>query len=99
VSGSTSAEWIAGSPEICSRTCSPAQLANFGTMGFTNAEAAVAGGADQPTSAFTDNSGPHEIICETSRGIVRAQPLALGSGGNNFTMTWKHDWSSLTGHR
>lgn len=88
----SSAEWIAESPEICSgRRCSLAELADFGTMGFTNAEAAVGGGADQPISSFTASSGPHEIVCETSTGTVRAQPSALGSGGNNFTMTWEHD--------
>jgi hypothetical protein len=86
-----SAEWIAESPEICSFTCRLAQLSDFGTMSFTGAEAAVGGGADQPVSAFTDNGGPHEIICETSNGTVRAQPSALGSGGTSFSMTWKHD--------
>jgi hypothetical protein len=87
----SSAEWIAESPEICSITCRLAQLSDFGTMNFTSAEAAVGGGADQPVSAFTDNGGPHEIICETSTGTVRAQPSALGTGGTSFSMTWKHD--------
>jgi hypothetical protein len=87
----SSAEWIAESPEICSFTCRLAQLADFGTMSFTGAEAAVGGGADQAVSAFTTNGGPHEIVCETSSGTVRSQPSALGSGGTSFSMTWKHD--------
>lgn len=85
----SSAEWIAESPEICSSRCTLAKLARFGTMGFTSASAAT-GGSSEPISAFTYDGGPHEIICETSGGTVRAQPSALGSGGNNFTMTWKH---------
>lgn len=87
----SSAEWIAESPEICSFTCRLAQLSDFGTMSFTSSEAAVNGGADQAISAFTTNGGPHEIVCETSGGVVRSQPSALGSGGTSFSMTWEHD--------
>lgn len=87
----SSAEWIAESPEICRFRCTLAQLADFGTMGFTNAEAAVGGGADEPISSFTYGGGPHEIVCVTSSGTVRDQPSVLGSGGNSFTITWKHD--------
>jgi hypothetical protein len=86
-----SAEWIAESPEICSFFCSLAQLADFGTMGFTNAEAALSGGADQPISAFTASSGPHNITCVTSSGTVRDSSSALSSGGTAFTIAWKHD--------
>ncbi len=87
----SSAEWIAESPELCrAHRCSLAQLADYGSVGFTSAEAA-AGGTDQPISAFTADGGPHEIICETSSGFVREQPSALGSGGDNFTITWEHD--------
>ena len=88
----SSAEWIAESPEICSRTCTLAQLADFGTVGFTNSDAEVTGqSSPQPISSFTYDGGPQEIICETSNGTVRDEPSALGSGGNNFTITWKHD--------
>jgi hypothetical protein len=87
----SSAEWIAEAPEICSYTCSGASLANFGTMSFTNAEAATGGGSDEPISSFTTDNGPHEIIMTTSSGTTtRAQPSALGSGGNNFSIAWKH---------
>lgn len=86
----SSAEWIAESPEICNGSrCSLAKLADFGTVGFTSATAAT-GGSQEPISYFTADGGPHEIVCETSSGTVRAQPSALGSGGNNFTVTWKH---------
>jgi hypothetical protein len=85
----SSAELIAESPEICSSSCSLAQLADFGTVSFSNAEAAVSGGAAQPFSAFTYDSGPHEIVMDTNNGTVRAQPSSLAS--NTFSVTWKHD--------
>ncbi len=84
----SSAELIAESPEICSLTCRLAQLADFGTVHFTNAEAAVSGGTAQPFSAFTYASGPHEIVMETSNGTVRAQPSSLATSA--FSITWKH---------
>jgi hypothetical protein len=87
-----SAEVIAESPEVCllGIFCHIVQLTNFGTADFSNAQAAVNGGADQPFSAFTADSGPHEIIGETSSKIVKAQPSALSPGGDAFTVTWKH---------
>jgi hypothetical protein len=86
----SSAEWIAESPEICSFFCRTAQLSNFGTVNFTGADAAVSGGADQPVSSFTADGGPHEIVGETSTGTVRAQPSALSTSGNAFSIAWKH---------
>jgi hypothetical protein len=88
----SSAELIAESPEICNFLfCRLAQLSDFGTVNFTGADAAVSGGADEPFSSFTADSGPHEIVAETSTGTVRAQPSALSSSGNAFSIAWKHD--------
>jgi hypothetical protein len=87
----SSAEWIAESPEICSRRCTLAQLSDFGAVNFSNSEAAVSGGAVQPISSFTSDSGPHEIIATTSNGTVRAQPSALGASGTSFSIAWRHD--------
>lgn len=89
----SSAELIAESPEICGLGgCTLASLANFGTVPFTGAQAAVAGGPDQPFSSFTSASGPHEIVGETSTGTVRAQPSALSpsAGGDAFSIAWEH---------
>lgn len=86
----SSAEWIAESPEICSRRCTLAQLSDFGTVNFSNSDAA-AGGAVSPISSFTYDNGPHDIIATTNSGTVRAQPSALGSGGSSFSITWHHD--------
>ena len=86
----SSAEWIAESPEICSR-CTLAELTDFGTVNFNNSEAAVVGSADQPISSYTTDSGPHDIIATTTSGTVRAQPSALASSGTGFSIAWKHD--------
>jgi hypothetical protein len=87
----SSAEMIAESPEICTLIfCHLAQLSNFGTANFSNVQAAVNGGADQPFSAFTADSGPHDIVATTSSGTVRAQPSALSASGNAFSIAWKH---------
>ncbi|MGO9881394.1 MAG: G1 family glutamic endopeptidase [Solirubrobacteraceae bacterium] len=86
----SSAEWIAESPEICSRRCTLAQLSDFGTVNFSKSEA-TAGGTVQPISSFTYDSGPHDIIATTNSGTVRAQPSALGAGGSSFSIAWNHD--------
>jgi Peptidase A4 family len=84
----SSAEAIAESPEICSFYCSLAPLANFGTMSFNGVQAAVNSGQNAPFGTYTADSGPHEIISETSNGTVKAQPSALS--GTTFSETWKH---------
>jgi hypothetical protein len=86
----SSAELIAESPEICSVRCKLAQLADFGTVNFSNAQAAVSGGSAEPFSSFTSDSGPHEIVMDTSNGTVRAQPSALNNG-EAFSIAWEHD--------
>jgi hypothetical protein len=87
-----SAEWIAESPSLCNIfRCTLAQLANFGTVTFTNAQAAISGGTAQPISSFTASGGPHNITCVTSNGTtVRDSSSSLASGGAGFTTTWKH---------
>lgn len=88
----SSAELIAEAPEICGYfSCRLAELANFGTINFTNAEAAVSGGGDEPFSDFTYNSGPHDIIAESTTGTVKAKPSPLSASGNAFSIAWKHD--------
>jgi hypothetical protein len=87
----SSAELIAESPEICGVTCKLAQHSDFGTVKFSAAQAAVNGGADAPFSTYTADSGPHDIIAETSNGTVRAQPTSLSANGKAFNIAWKHD--------
>lgn len=86
----SSAEWIAESPSLCNASsCTLAKLTDFGIVHWTGAEAAV-GGALEAVSSFTADSGPHKIIKETSGGVTEAQPSALGSTGETFSITWKH---------
>lgn len=86
----SSAEVIAEAPESCfgSFFCELDPLANFGTISFSNVQAAVNGGPDEPFDSFTADSGPHDIIAETSNGTVKAQPSTLSATG--FSDTWKH---------
>ncbi len=74
-----SAEWIAEAPSSSSGVL---PLANFGTMSFTNS---TANGV-----SISSNPNPDELVMETSGGTVKAQPSALGSGGNSFSVTWHH---------
>jgi hypothetical protein len=84
----SSAEWVAEAPEICSFIfCRLASLTNFGTVAFTNGAAAT-GGADAAISTFTYDSGPHDIIMETSSGASKAVPSLLAGG--SFAVTWEH---------
>jgi hypothetical protein len=87
----SSAEWIAEAPDTCLLIfCSNAHLSNFGTVAFSSSEAAT-GGALQPVSSFTTNSGPHDITMTTSSGVTRAQPSALTANGTGFSDTWHHN--------
>ena len=87
----SSAEWIAEAPDTCLLVfCSNAHLSNFGTVTFSSSEAAT-GGALQPVSSFTTNSGPHDITMTTSSGVTRAQPSALTANGTGFSDTWHHN--------
>lgn len=87
----SSAEWIAEAPDTCLLVfCANAHLTNFGAMNFSNSEAAT-GGALQPVSSFTTDSGPHDITMTTSSGVTRAQPSALTSNGEGFSDTWHHN--------
>lgn len=87
----SSAEWIAEAPDTCILIfCANTKLTNFGTVNFSNAAAAT-GGALQPVSSFTTNSGPHDITMTTSSGVTRALPSALTSNGEGFSDTWHHN--------
>jgi hypothetical protein len=87
----SSAELIAEAPDICSAVCTNAKLTDFGTVNFSNVDAAVGGAAADPFSAFTAGGGPQEITMTTETGTTRAQPSALSSSGSAFSDTWKHN--------
>lgn len=73
-----SAEWIAEAP---SGSGGVLPLANFGTVSFSSCTANGVG--------ISSNPNVDEIVMETSGGVVKAQPSGL-SGGNAFSVAWKH---------
>jgi hypothetical protein len=76
----SSAEWIAEAPTGSSGV---EPLAKFST--WTDASSAVTEGSTAGViSSFTDD----EITMITSSGATEAQPSALNSAGNGFTVTW-----------
>jgi hypothetical protein len=78
----SSAEWIAEAP---SGNFGVYPLTNFGTWNATNAIVSRAGGAADPVSSFNDS----EISLIDSSGLTQAQPSALSSSGNAFSVTWQ----------
>jgi len=77
----TSAEWIAEAP---SGSSGVEPLAHFST--WTDSGSTVTQGSTSGViSSFTDD----EITMVNSSGAVKAQPSALNSGGNGFSVTWE----------
>jgi hypothetical protein len=76
----SSAEWIAEAP---SGESGVYPLTDFGTVSFSGATV-TEGSTSGTISSFTDD----EITMETSSGATEAQPGALNSSGNAFSVTW-----------
>jgi len=79
----SSAEWIAEAP---SSSGGILPLANFGTVSFS-ASTATIGGTTGTIGSF--GTAVQQITMVTSSGAVKAQPSALSSGGDSFSVTWK----------
>jgi hypothetical protein len=80
----SSAEFVAEAPSDCSILyCNPLPLSNFGTATFFNASAANGSGQLKPISAFS--SAAIEMV---DNGVTLAQPGALNSTGNGFTVKY-----------
>jgi hypothetical protein len=77
----TSAEWIAEAPSGSSGVYPLAQFGTWAASGSAVTEGSTAG----TISSFTDD----EITMVDSSGAVEAQPSALNSGGNGFSVTWE----------
>ncbi len=77
----SSAEWIAEAPSGSSGVY---PLTDFGTVSFSGATV-TEGSTSGVISSFTDD----EITMVTSSGAVEAQPGALNSSGNGFSVTWE----------
>ncbi len=73
-----SAEWVAEAPAGPSGTL---PMANFGTVRFTNCTA----------NGVAIGSNPNvDPITMLSKGVTKARPSGLSSGGTSFTVTWRH---------
>jgi Peptidase A4 family len=82
----SSAEFIAEAPSDCNILyCDPLPLSNFGTATFFNSEAADGSGQLKPISGFGGNDAAIEMV---QNGTVLAQPGALSSTGNGFSVKW-----------
>jgi hypothetical protein len=77
----SSAEWIAEAPTGSSGI---EPLTNFGTWSDSGSST-TEGSTSGTISSFTDD----EITQVDTSGNVQAQPSALNSSGNAFTVTWK----------
>jgi len=77
----SSAEWIAEAPSGSSGIY---PLTDFGTVSFSGASV-TEGSTSGVISSFTDD----EITMVTSSGAVEAQPGALNSSGNGFSVAWE----------
>jgi hypothetical protein len=77
----SSAEWIAEAPSGSSGIY---PLADFGTWTETGASV-TEGTTSGVISSFTDD----EITMVDNSGLVKAQPGALNSSGNGFSVTWE----------
>jgi len=76
----SSAEWIAEAP---SGSSGVEPLAKFSTWTSANSDV-TEGSTSGVISSFTDD----EITMDTSSGATEAQPSALNSSGNSFSVTW-----------
>jgi hypothetical protein len=95
----TSAEWIAEAPSVCSgpAQCHVLPLTNFGTVAFTGSAAGLAGGGEGTITAapFTTTEitlaggapgiGPMPAAQPARTGL--AVPSALSDSGSSFTVT------------
>ena len=77
----SSAEWIAEAPSGSSGVYPLAACGTWTDTGSTVTEGSSSG----VISSFTDD----EITMTDSSGAVKAQPGALNSSGNAFSVTWK----------
>jgi len=78
----TSAEWIAEAPSGSSGVY---PLAQFSPSWMDSNSTVTEGSTSGTISSFTDD----EITMIDNSGAVKAQPSALNSGGNGFSVTWE----------
>ncbi len=83
----TSAEWVAEAPSLCIAQCQIQPLTNFGTVNFSGSFTTGNG----HTGSISDTAWSNDAITMvTNGGRIKAQPSALASGGQAFSVTWFH---------
>ena len=83
----SSAEWIVEAPY----SGGVLPLADFGTVGFSGAQANINGSGLEPISSLPGYSSDDAITMVSSDGItIKAKPSKLASGGTAFDVTWYH---------
>jgi hypothetical protein len=85
----SSADWIAEAPSQCSRgRCQPLPLADFGTVGFSSANARELGRAAAAVNAV--GLSPTAItLTAADPGFGGAIPSALAAGGTAFSVVFR----------
>ncbi|MGB7104681.1 MAG: G1 family glutamic endopeptidase [Acidimicrobiales bacterium] len=79
-----SAEWIVENPKECTTSCSIGQLADFGSVTFTNASATNDGTSDTILVASSD-----AVETLDNSNVVMMAPGVLSDDGTSFTVTWQ----------
>jgi hypothetical protein len=86
IASRSSAEWIVEAPTVGGRQ---ANLANFGTITFSNASATINPSSGPVTGPINDSAWQNEAIeMVTNRGTLLDTASALTSDGTGFTMTY-----------
>lgn len=80
----SSAEWVMEAPSSSSGVL---PLANFGTINFSSCSATLNGTTGAISSWPYD---PITMVTGGRRSVNKAVPSALSSGGNAFSVVWKH---------
>lgn len=95
----SSAEWIAEAPsfETKSGAIQPLELANYGSIGFSNASASLLGSASASITGVTSggNATSNSIEMVTTTNQLESLPSALSSNGSSFTVTYVPEPGSL----
>ena len=84
----SSAEWIAEATSLCrGDDCQIQVLPDFGTVRFTDAEAATK--SSGLLSATDPRWGLERSVMITQGGRTKAEVSPLGVGGDTFKVTWR----------
>ncbi|MDG6902646.1 MAG: hypothetical protein JRM80_11910 [Nitrososphaerota archaeon] len=91
----SSAEWIVEAPSTCLLKCHLTSLADFGTAKFGLDNTGISmtcelimNGATGSIGSFGSNVQEITMVSQTNPSQVKAQPSALATDGQSFTIQW-----------